>query len=58
MNGQALKTRREARGDQNLPFSGFAALHILIQLYARRPLALMPSGLLGGAAPWRGARDR
>jgi len=58
MNGLALKTRREVCGDQDLSFSGFVALHILIGLCARLPLALTPVGLLGGAAPRRGARDR
>jgi hypothetical protein len=44
--------------NQDAPLSNFPTLHILILFLARLPLALMPDGLLGGAAPWRGARDR
>ena len=40
-------------GNQDTRFSGFAALHVLIQLYARLPLTLTPGGLLGGLPPAR-----
>lgn len=44
--------------NQAAQLSGSAALHILTELCTRLPLSLTPGVWLGGAARWRGARDR